>query len=188
MTDATKDASDSLTTLSGTSDANSLVFIFDGKTLDGVALANASGNWSFKTNVTGGSVHSFSETAIDPAVNIGSSTGVTLYSASANSILKAGTGNDVLIGGHNDTLTGGTGVDNFVFNANFGKNAVSNFNVSSDSLTFAHGVFSSVQQVLADTHDVNGNAVITLDAHDTITLDGIKTAQLISHQSDIHLL
>jgi hypothetical protein len=41
---------------------------------------------------------------------------------------------------------------------------------------------------LADTHDVNGNAVIAIDSTDAITLTGVTTAQLAQHPADIHIL
>ncbi|WP_456770931.1 Ig-like domain-containing protein [Bradyrhizobium sp. USDA 4448] len=188
MIDAIPNTSNGLTTLIGTSEANSAVQIFDGKTLIGTVLADSGGNWNFQTNVTGGSVHTFTEVAKDPAGNVGASGGVTLYSPSSNWHLTGGTENDVLIGRPNDSLTGGGGHDTFVFNSGFGKEIITDFNVNLDFITFAHGLFSSAQDVLAHTHDVAGTAVITLDSTDTITLTGVKTAQLVANSLDIHLL
>ncbi|WP_375775342.1 Ig-like domain-containing protein [Bradyrhizobium sp. ma5] len=182
----TPNISNNLTTLTGTSEANSSVQILDGKTLLGTVLSDANGHWVFQTNVTGGAVHTFSEVAKDASGNVGSSAGVALYSPSANLSLNGGTGNDVLIGRSNDSLTGGGGSDTFVFNAGFGKEIIKDFSVTSDFIEFAHGLFSSAQDVLAHTHDVGGTAVITLDANDTLTLTGVKSAQLLA--SDFHLL
>jgi hypothetical protein len=44
----------------------------------------------------------------------------------------------------------------------------------------------TVAQVLSQTHDTSAGAVITVDAHDTITLHGVTVAQLAAHSSDFH--
>lgn len=56
-------------TFSGTTEANSVVQIFDGNTQLGTANADASGIWSFTTPLNAGS-HSITTTAIDPAGNV----------------------------------------------------------------------------------------------------------------------
>jgi Ca2+-binding RTX toxin-like protein len=70
--------------------------------------------------------------------------------------LVGGSGNDFLIAGHNDILTGRTGHDTFVFNANFGKNVINNFDVNHDILAFSHTLFANdtVAQILSQAHDV----------------------------------
>ena len=42
--------------------------------------------------------------------------------------------------------------------------------------------------IYVDVHDPSGNAVITDAAQDTITLQHITTAQLLTHQSDLHVV
>ena len=101
-------------------------------------------------------------------------------------------GKDVLYGtGYNDTLTGGASSDSFVFRqfGNVGSaNAdhVTDFNVFQDYLDIGASKFANVAALLAATHDVGGNAQITVDANNTITLDHVTTAQLSAHQD--HLL
>jgi hypothetical protein len=187
MSDAIKDANDSLTTLSGMSEANSQVSVYDGSKPLGTVTADSSGNWSLQANITG-NVHQFTETATDLAGNIGSSAGVTVYSPSTNKSLVGGSGNDFLIAGPKDTLTGGAGNDTFVFNANFGKDVVTDFDVNHDALALSHTLFANdtIAQVLNQTHDTGAGAVITVDAHDAITLLGVATAQLAAHPSDFH--
>ena len=89
-------------------------------------------------------------------------------------------GNDVLIGGPNDTLTGGAGIDTFVFNLNFGKETNADYNVNEDVLAFDHRLFSSdtASQVLSQAHDSKAGVVIVVDPSDTITLAGVTVAQL----------
>jgi hypothetical protein len=90
--------------------------------------------------------------------------------------------------GANQTLTG-TGIpDNFVFNfANVGQATVTNFDADTDVLEVKASLFTNLQAILDATHDdTNGNAVVALDSHDSITLTGVTKAQL--HPTDFHLV
>jgi hypothetical protein len=83
--------------------------------------------------------------------------------------------------------TGTNGGDTFVFVANFGNATVTNFHPDTDMIEIDHTVFADVQALLAATHDDgHGNAVITADSHDTITLKNVTVAQLVQHQGDFH--
>jgi hypothetical protein len=86
----------------------------------------------------------------------------------------------------NQTLTGNAVSDTFAFNfANVGQTTVTNFHTETDTLQFNSQLFANIQAALNATHDDgHGNTVITLDAHDTITLSGVVKAQL--HASDFH--
>jgi aryl-phospho-beta-D-glucosidase BglC (GH1 family)/20S proteasome alpha/beta subunit len=82
-----------------------------------------------------------------------------------------------------------TGHDTFVFAPNFGQVSISNFMPATDHLVFSTTVFASEAALFASTHDDSaGNAVISDAAHDAITLAHVTTAQLLAHQSDIHLV
>lgn len=80
----------------------------------------------------------------------------------------------------NETLTGDGNGNVFVFNfSGFGDDMVRNFHPETDTLRLSSSLFASVQAILDATHDDgHGNAVITVDAHDTITLAGILKANL----------
>jgi hypothetical protein len=83
--------------------------------------------------------------------------------------------------------TGTTAGDTFVFAANLGHETISNFHSDTDVIEIDHTVFADVQALLAATHDDgNGNAVITADPHDSITLKNVTVAQLVQHQGDFH--
>ena len=86
----------------------------------------------------------------------------------------------------NQMLTGNAVSDTFVFNfANVGQATVTNFHTATDTLQFSSQLFANVQAALNSTHDDgHGNTVITLDAHDSITLSGVVKAQL--HANDFH--
>jgi hypothetical protein len=82
-----------------------------------------------------------------------------------------------------------SGHDTFVFAPNFGQVSIANFTPATDSITFSQSVFSGPSALAAAIHgDSNGNAVIMDAAHDTITLQHVTTAQLLTHLSDFHIV
>ncbi|HTI17975.1 MAG TPA: Ig-like domain-containing protein [Trinickia sp.] len=79
-----------------------------------------------------------------------------------------------------DHLTGSSGSDLFVFAQPIGNDTVRNFDVATDKIDlqgFA-GItsFTDVQAHMAD--DANGNAVISLGAGETITVTGVRSADI----------
>jgi hypothetical protein len=88
----------------------------------------------------------------------------------------------------NQTLTGSGVSDNFVFNFNgVGHDTVTNFHPETDTLQFSGSLFANAQAALnAIQDDGHGSTVVTLDAHDTITLSGVLKAQL--HTADFHFV
>ncbi len=82
---------------------------------------------------------------------------------------------------------GPNGSDTFVFAANFGNATISNFHPATDVIEIDHTVIANFQALLtAAQDDGHGNAVITADPHDTITIKNVTVAQLVQHQSDFH--
>ena len=81
------------------------------------------------------------------------------------------------------------GHDVFVFAPNFGQVSIANFAPATDTIEVSKTVFANLQALLTATHDdASANAVITDAAHDTITLKGVTTAQLLAHQNDFHFI
>ncbi|HEX3116704.1 MAG TPA: VCBS domain-containing protein [Bradyrhizobium sp.] len=80
----------------------------------------------------------------------------------------------------NDYLTGSSGSDEFVFAQPISNDVIYSFDVASDKIDligFSNvASFSDIQANLTD--DANGNAVITLGAGETITLQGVHAAAL----------
>lgn len=94
---------------------------------------------------------------------------------------------DVLSGGAgDDQLTGGAGRDTFIFKVNFGHDTITDFNTAADVIEIENTLFADFADLLAHTADVSGNAVIRLDAGNTITLNSVVKAALT--QSDFHFV
>ena len=64
-------------TLTGTAEANSTVKVYDGASLLGSALTNATGSWSFATAVLSDGNHSFTATSTDTSGNTSAASSVT---------------------------------------------------------------------------------------------------------------
>jgi hypothetical protein len=77
--------------------------------------------------------------------------------------------------------------DTFVFAANFGHETITNFHPDTDVIQIDHAVFADLHAVLAAAHDDgSGNAVITANPNDAITIQNVTVAQLVQHQGDFH--
>jgi hypothetical protein len=84
----------------------------------------------------------------------------------------------------------GTGLaagDTFVFAPNFGKATIANFHPGTDAVEIDQTIFADFHALLAVAQDDGlGNAVITADPHDSITIKNVTVAQLVQHQGDFH--
>jgi Ca2+-binding RTX toxin-like protein len=108
----------------------------------------------------------------------------TLDGRGGDDFLYGNNGNDRLIGGDgNDRLTGGHGGDTFVFGPGFGHDVVTDFS-RADRIEFDGGVFHNFHQVLAASHQVGHDTVITLDADNSITLLGVNLHSLHASHFD----
>jgi hypothetical protein len=89
---------------------------------------------------------------------------------------------------HSNVTDGGVGSDTFVFNANFGKEAVLN----QDVLAFDHNIFTAAQQAVDHAHDIAAAVQQVLDhANDTaagvVTPDATHAVTLsVGHPADLH--
>ncbi|MGJ4915133.1 NF038122 family metalloprotease [Bradyrhizobium sp. HKCCYLRH2060] len=81
------------------------------------------------------------------------------------------------------------GHDTFVFAEHFGQVTVSDFNPGTDQIVFSQSIFAEQSALQAAIHDdAAGNAVITDAALDTITIQHVSAAELLSHLSSFHLV
>jgi len=121
---------------------------------------------------------------------IGSAFGDTLTGSGEADLIDGGAGDDFVDGrAGNDMLAGGAGNDIFNFANSCGQDSISDFAAgaeSDDVLDITAFGFADFSAVLAATTNVNGNAVIALDADDSITLVGVTPAQL--HPHDFYFL
>jgi hypothetical protein len=140
----------------------------DGQALDSL---NFSGNYQL-ANFTVENDGNGGTLIVDPPVN-------------TNSQTTAGT---IVASAPNQTMSGSAPADNFVFNlAAVGHAAIANFDPGADTIQFSSSVFVNVQSILNALHDDgHGNSVIAIDAHDSITLNGVPKAQL--HVNDFHIV
>jgi triacylglycerol lipase len=117
------------------------------------------------------------------------STGSLLHAGEGNDILKGGLGNDQMYGAEgndrlfaskgNDTLLGGIGDDIFVFDALQGKSLIMDFNLESgdqDSLVISKNIFANASTLIAATHQVGEDVVISkgtyaITVHDALIND-----------------
>jgi Ca2+-binding RTX toxin-like protein len=91
--------------------------------------------------------------------------------------------------GVSDNLKGSVaGGDTFVFAPNFGNDTISNYTPGQDVIAIDHTIFASASAAVAAATDVGGNAVIHVDANDSIILTGISVATLTQHQNDFHIV
>ena len=98
---------------------------------------------------------------------------------------------NVVLGGTtgvNDVLSGTAAADTFIFAPNFGNDIVNGYTPGQDVLAIDHTIFATAAAAVGAASDVNGNAVIHVDANDSITLTGVTTATLQQHQSDFHIV
>jgi hypothetical protein len=135
-----------------------------------------SANFDFVSDGDGGTI------LYDPPVPAVPASGQSVAQTSGTA-----TNNTIVASAPNEALTGNGNGDTFVFNfAGVGRDFVDNFHPEMDVLQFSSGLFATTQAILNATHnDGHGNAVIAIDAHDTITLAGIVKAQL--SPVDFHL-
>jgi hypothetical protein len=130
----------------------------------------------------------------DPPVSSGTSTAAAQSTSQLISTVNGTqqtdtTVSDIIVSSPADeTLTGNGNSDSFIFKPNFGRDTITNFKLGSDIIQIDHTVFADLQHLLDATHDVNGHAVITADANNTIALDNVLKNQLLQHPSDFHFV
>jgi VCBS repeat-containing protein len=129
----------------------------------------SSANFNFASDGSSGTI------VFDPPISSNAS-----VSADSGEAFGAKAGHIIVASAPIQTLIGSGGGNTFVFNlAGVGNDTVTDFHPGTDALRFSSQMFATTQAILDATRDDgHGNAVIALDAHDTITLAGILKAQL----------
>ena len=96
----------------------------------------------------------------------------------ANDTITIGNGQNQLVAAPGDVWTVGSGQDVFTFNTRLGDNTITDFNTHRDVLQFNHALFANYAAAMADTKQVGANTVITYDANDAVTLNGVMASHL----------
>jgi hypothetical protein len=146
--------------------------------------SNADGTWTVQTNdVASLSVTSPADyngalvlNVTETWTNADGTTGIFLVSDNVEAYAP---GSPIFAVSGDDTLTGSSGSDAFVFAQPIGNDTVYNFDAASDSVDligFGITGFAALQADLST--DASGNALITLGANETITLKGVDAGAL----------
>lgn len=115
-----------------------------------------------------------------------------IWGAGANDVLNGGRGDDTLVGdGSHFGFGTGAGNDTFVFDKHSGNDVILDFGQAPgnhdvmDVSAYHFHDFADLQQHISDNGD--GNAVIQLSPHDSITVDGVHAADLTQNDFIIHM-
>jgi hypothetical protein len=136
------------------------------------------------TGVTGQAYGSFIDTYINGSVaetienNTNGSTAAIGY---VNSLTFTPAGPSAHVETINVT---GEHLESFDFSGSFGNVSVTGFSVANDAIQFSSAEFANVAAVELHATQVNGNAVVTLDSGDTITMVGITLNSFEAHSND----
>ncbi len=106
--------------------------------------------------------------------------GQTLTNGNRPAVLDGALGDQTLLAGK---MVAAHSPDTFVFGpTNFGANTIKNFNVQQDTIQIDHTLFANFAAVQSHAAQTGADTVITADAANTITLEGIALSHL--HASD----
>ena len=162
-------AVDGTTTVAGTI---RIVGHFAGHQVENIVDGNGN-SMVLATGLTGGNA---------PGIIAGGNGRETLDGKGGDDFLFGGNGNDRLIGGDgNDKLTGGNGQDTFVFAPGFGHDTITDFS-HADHIEFDNHIFHDFQAIQAASQQVGNDTVITVDDHNSITLQNVALHSL--HAND----
>ena len=118
--------------------------------------------------------------------NGGDAEGDRLYSI--ENVIGSGY-NDVIIGNHADnTLTGGNGNDTFIFRHDVGHDTITDFDAIGRDHDFLQleGYFRDFQDLRGHMEARGNDVVITIDEHNSITLENVRLNQL--DESDFYFV
>ena len=154
-----------------------------GWVIDG-AIQQPDGSWTIETsNAAGLTVTTPVDFAgamlLDVSLTWTNADGSTGSASVVDNVEAFAPGNPIFAWSGDDTLTGSSGADTFVFSQPIGADTVHNFDISADTIDLIGYGFTSFASLLANIADgAAGNAVITLASGQTITLAGVSTAAL----------
>ncbi|WP_151718752.1 calcium-binding protein [Gemmobacter serpentinus] len=105
----------------------------------------------------------------------------TLYGGKGLDSLFGGAGNDAFVLTGGSRVTGGAGADIFDNQNLDGRVVITDFNLTSgDRISLAGGIFRSFDEILKKITMQGNDAVLRLNASDTIVLQGVAKADLLA--------
>jgi phosphodiesterase/alkaline phosphatase D-like protein len=111
-----------------------------------------------------------------------------IFGRDGNDMLYGRNGSDRIDGGTgNDHLFGGPGNDTFVFSKNLGSDVIADFvaaGTDHDVIEFSKSAFADWAALQGAISDGPQGAIITVGEHDTITLAGVTSAELIANHAN----
>ncbi|RYC33778.1 hypothetical protein D3273_00545 [Lichenibacterium minor] len=162
-------------------------------------VASSQSSFAIKAGVVGSP---FVYQEIDHSAS-GAVAATTSYAADGTVVARSNDGGPTVNGGtstaevirsaYDDVMTGdGTGNTTFLFRRGFGQDEITNFHylsaaqsptgIEHDVISLPQAVFTKMAQVMHHTTTaLDGSAVIHLSPTDTIKLDGVTKAELITH-------
>jgi predicted extracellular nuclease/2',3'-cyclic-nucleotide 2'-phosphodiesterase (5'-nucleotidase family) len=97
--------------------------------------------------------------------------------------LDGGRGDDRLNGGEgNDILTGGRGADTFIFDVDFGRDRITDFNETDDVIVFDRDVFADFADLLNSSSERGRDVIIAFDNDNQLRLERFEFADLDQDQ------
>lgn len=104
----------------------------------------------------------------------------TVHGGKGDDTVAGGAGNDDLYGGlGNDILTGGDGGDLYYFSTNSGNDRITDYSLIADVIVLQNTGITSFDALRSFiSSDASGNALVTLSAESSITLQGIAASSL----------
>ncbi|WP_165842962.1 Ig-like domain-containing protein [Phenylobacterium deserti] len=112
----------------------------------------------------------------------------TLMGNNGKDLLMGGGGRDLLLGGNgsdtldggagDDTLTGGNSPDLFIFERDFGRDVITDFDVKNETIQMSPAMFANFADLKAHAVQSGAHVVITYDAANILTLQNVKLSSL----------
>ncbi|MCK1716170.1 MULTISPECIES: M10 family metallopeptidase C-terminal domain-containing protein [unclassified Bradyrhizobium] len=162
-----------------------------GSDLYSIWTTDSSGNFISSTAALSGadSVLQSAEPSFYQDLNGEGHVGLTTTVIASSNVNDATVNNDY-VGDENSKLMIGTaGRDTFTFNPSFGQSTIANFQPGVDVIQFYHTIFADVASIVSHmADDEHGNAVITADVSDIVTVQNMTAATLEQHLNDFHVL
>lgn len=129
---------------------------------------------TMKTPVSGNAKDNVLKGTLNNDVLAGREGDDRLTGSLGNDLLDGGAGNDKIDGGEgDDTLTGFTGKDTFAFEAESGNDAITDFDLGVDVITF-DGTRMTVEDILFNSVETTEGVLITFESGDTVLLRDVN--------------